>query len=124
MHAEAHKNLPPGALPHIAAWKKGVLEARSKALYSSQAICIVFGAVAESDRRDALVHDILTSAGVRLETTGEATLKCEVRGRRDVLNEHGGSNPTCPDVLITWADAVMTVESKFTEHLGTCGQAK
>jgi hypothetical protein len=32
------------------------------------------------------------------------------------VDEYGGINPTCPDVLIRWPRAVLTVKSKFTEH--------
>jgi hypothetical protein len=125
MHTPAHKNLFPGSLAHIAEWEGERLEARSKAIYSSQALCIsVFGTIATSDRRAMIVDDILATAGIDLKTKGDTELKCEMRDRRDVLNEYGGSNPTCPDVVIDWSDAVMTVESKFTEHLGTCGQIK
>jgi hypothetical protein len=117
--APARANLFPGALPHIANWDEGRLEARSKVVWSSQALCIsVWGAIAESEWRRAIVVDALDSAGIELDAKGEPKIECEVRGRRDVLNEYGGSNPTCPDAIIRWPGAALTVESKFTEPLG------
>jgi hypothetical protein len=125
MHEALHANLFPGALPHIADWEPGRLESRSHVLCSSQALCIsVWGAIAETSRRRAIITDVLEAASIELDLDDEPVIECEVRGRRDVLNEYGGSNPTCPDVLVTWPRAVLTVESKFTEHLGGCSQVK
>ncbi len=124
-HTRSRANLFPGALPHIADWEPGRLERRSYVTWSSQALCIsVWGAIAESSRRRAIVTDVFEAAGVELALDDEPAIECEVRGRRDVLNEYGGSNPTCPDVVISWPRAVVTVESKFTEHLGGCSQVK
>ena len=121
----AHLNLFPGALPHVKGWAKGRLEDRSEAIYSSQALCVsVFGAIASGPQRSQILQDVLREAGVGLHPEGEPVVECEVRGRREVLKEYGGQNPTCPDVLVTWADALITVESKFTEHLGGCSQTK
>jgi hypothetical protein len=123
--APARANLFPGALPHIANWDEGRLEARSRVVWSSQALCIsVWGAIAESDRRRAIVLDALGSAGIELEAEGMPEIECEVHGRRDVLNEYGGSNPTCPDAIIRLPGAALTIESKFTEPLGRCSQVK
>lgn len=121
----AHSNLFPEALGHVRDWRAGRLEARSRAIYSSQALCIsAFGAIALSPHGGDIIKAMLDSAGVELGAAGEPEVVCELRGRRDVLNEHGGGNPTCPDVLVSWPDVVLTVESKFTEHLGPCSQVK
>jgi hypothetical protein len=119
----AHKNLFPGALAHVRNWPKGRLEPRSQSPISSQALCIsVFGSIAESPNCAALMDAILAEAGIELARSGKPEVECEVRGRREVLNEHGGVNPTCPDVLAIWPDSVLTVESKFTETLAPCLQ--
>jgi len=124
--APAAANLFRGALPHIAGWKKGRLEPRSKVIHSSQALCIsVFGTIAESADRQQLTDAILASAGVTLAVSGKPTIECEKEGEWELLRERGGRNPTCPDALITWpGQAVLTVESKFTEHLGACSQPR
>jgi hypothetical protein len=123
MLTAAHRNLFPGALPHVADWTRGRLELRSAALYSSQALCIsVFGTLATASERAAIVREIISRAGIEMHLSGQAELECEVRGRHEVLNEYGGTNPTCPDVLIEAAGQIVIVESKFTEHLGVCGQ--
>jgi hypothetical protein len=86
-------------------------------------LCIsVFGTIAESPRRAELMQQILGEADIDLRPAGDPKLCCEVRGRRDVRNEIGGSNATCPDVLVNWPGLVLTIESKFTEHLSPCGQ--
>jgi hypothetical protein len=118
-------NLYPGALPHVADWAPGRLEARSHVAWSSQALCVsVWGTIAESVGRSAILGDVLAAAGVELDLGAGPQIECEVRGHRDVLCEFGGANPTCPDVLIRGPGAVLTVESKFTEYLGGCSQAK
>jgi Restriction Endonuclease associating with ARP len=106
-------------------WEPGRLDANAHVLWSSQALCVsVFGSIAESPHRDELVATILTEAGVGLGPSGSATLDCEVRNEWGLLRERGGKHPTCPDVLVSWPDAVMTIESKFTEQLDGCGQLK
>jgi hypothetical protein len=50
MNTEAHKNLSPGALPHIAAWKKGLLEARSKAEPTNTQCLALFARQARFER--------------------------------------------------------------------------
>jgi hypothetical protein len=71
VYAAARANLFLGALPHIANWENGRLEARSHVPWSSQALCIsVWGAIAESERRLAILSDILRSAGVELAEAG------------------------------------------------------
>jgi hypothetical protein len=84
----------------------------------------VWGTIAGSEHSRVIVADILSAAGVVLELGVGPEIECEVRGRRDVLNEYGGSNPTCPDVLVTWSGGALAIESKFTEHLGGCSQVK
>jgi hypothetical protein len=121
--ATVRENLFPGALPHVDRHVGELLEERSNVPWSSQALCIsVFGAIAESPARAELMQQTLTAAGVSVQPEGDPELLCEVRGRRDVLNEIGGSNATCPDVLVEWPSLTLTIESKFTEHLSPCGQ--
>lgn len=123
MAATARENLFPDALRHVDKHVGVLLEERSNVVWASQALCIsVFGTIAECPNRGELMREILNAAGVRVAAQGEPELHCEVRGRRDVLNEIGGSNATCPDVLVEWPKLVLTIESKFTEHLGPCGQ--
>ena len=123
MAATARENLFEGALAHVDRHVGDLLEERSNVPWSSQALCIsVFGAIAESPDRSRIMQRILAAARVELRPAGEPELRCEVRGQRDVLNEIGGSNATCPDVLVEWPQATLTIESKFTEHLGACGQ--
>ena len=94
-------------------------------LWGSQALCVsIWGSIAENEKRGAIVRDILAAAGIELRLNAQPTIECEVRGRRDVLSEYGGSNPTCPDAIITGGEAVLAIESKFTEHLGGCSQVK
>ncbi|GDX81929.1 hypothetical protein LBMAG42_37400 [Deltaproteobacteria bacterium] len=118
------KNLFPGALPHIAGWGRGRLESRSKVPHSSQALCVsVWGAIAQLPDRGQIMSSILSQAHIDLKVSGSPEVACEVRGEWDLLRERGGSNPTCPDVVVKWAgEAVLTIESKFTEHLGACSQ--
>jgi hypothetical protein len=119
----ARDNLFPGCLRHVDKHVGDLLEERSNVPWSSQALCIsVFGAIAESRSRSDLIDEILGAAGVRIRPAGDPDLRCEVRGRRDVLTEIGGRNATCPDVLVEWPEATLTIESKFTEHLSACRQ--
>jgi hypothetical protein len=95
--ATARENLFPGALPHVDRYVGELLEERSNVPWSSQALCVsVFGAIGDSPARADLMQQILTAAGVSVQPKGDPELRCEVRGRRDVLNEIGGSNATCP----------------------------
>jgi hypothetical protein len=71
-----------------------------------------------------IVADALGPAGIEREAEGAPEIEGEVRGRRDVFNEYGGSNPTCADALIRWPAATLTVESKFTKPLGGFSQVK
>jgi hypothetical protein len=121
----SHRNIFPGALEHVRGWANGRLEARSKAVHSSQALCVsVFGSLASSAKRASFLVDAFEAAGIAPHPVGEPSIECEVRDRRDILNEYGSRNPTCPDVLIRWPGVVLTIESKFTEHLGGCSQAR
>ncbi len=123
MAATSRENLFHGALPHVDKHVGELLEKRSNVPWSSQALCIsVFGTIAESPNRGELMQQILDASGVTQRPSGDPELRCEVRGRREVLNEIGGSNATCPDVLVEWPELTLTIESKFTEHLGPCGQ--
>lgn len=123
MAITARENLFHGALRHVDLHVGDGLEARSSVPWSSQALCIsVFGTIAESANRAALMQSILAAAGVDVNVAGDPEVLCEVRGRRDLLNEIGGSNATCPDVLVEWPGLTLTIESKFTEHLSPCGQ--
>src|SRR5690348_8782726 len=98
MAATARDNLFHGALPHVDKHVGDLLEERANVPWSSQALCIsVFGTIAASPDRTELMHRILAEAGIEPLPAGEPELRCEVRGRRDILNEIGGSNATCPD---------------------------
>ena len=125
LNTPAHHNLFPGALDHVRTWQRGRLEARSRAIYSSQALCVsVFGALAVSPNRRRLTQAILDAAGLTMKLGDDVAIECEVRCHRDILNEIGGRNPTSPDVLIRWSTSVLAVEAKFTESLAGCSQAK
>jgi hypothetical protein len=119
------ENLYPGALAHVRDWDARRLDTNAHVKHSSQALCLsVFGTIAESPRRKELTQAILAEAGLLLVAVDEPTLECEVRDDWELLRERGGQHSTCPDVLITWPDAVLTVESKFTERPDVCGQPK
>ncbi|MFN2469718.1 MAG: hypothetical protein ABR583_01785 [Gaiellaceae bacterium] len=123
MALTARENLFRAALAHVDKHVGALLEDRSNVVWASQALCIsVFGTIAESSNRGELMRRILAAARIGVDPAGEPDLRCEVRGRRDVLNEFGGANATCPDVLVEWPTLTLTIESKFTEHLGPCGQ--
>lgn len=114
-----------GARHHVATWEQGRLEVRSAVAYSSQALCIsVFGALDGHRRSAEILAKIGAAAGVALPDT-PPSIVCEDRSHPEVLNEMGGrSIPTSPDVLVSWPSFVLTVESKFREGLGPCGQTK
>jgi hypothetical protein len=114
-----------GARHHVATWEEGRLEARSAVAYSSQALCVsVFGALDGHRRSAEILSAIGAAAGVVLPDTAPSIV-CEDRSHPEVLNETGGrSIPTSPDVLVSWPTFVLTVESKFREGLGPCGQTK
>jgi hypothetical protein len=114
-----------GARHHVSGWAKGRLEARSAVAYSSQTLCVsVFGALDGHPRAAEILSAIGEAAGVELPKT-EPSIVCEDRSHEDVLNERGGrSIPTSPDVLVRWQECVLTIESKFREGLGPCGQTK
>jgi hypothetical protein len=126
--AAALANLYPEAAAAVAAWKPGRLEARAVQRHSSQALCVsVFETISlrSADRRDAILKDLLTQAGVALNGLHEADIQTEVREHRDVLNEQGGGTPTALDGLVSWQSGVVTIESKFTEReFGGCSQVR
>jgi hypothetical protein len=119
------QNIYPGALAHVRDWDAHRLDANAHVKHSSQALCIsVFGTIAANQHRKELTQEILREAGVLLVVADEPNLECEVRDDWELLRERGGQHSTCPDVLITWPDVVLTVESKFTERPDACGQPK
>jgi hypothetical protein len=124
-HRDAGAWLYEGARHHVAEWAPGRLEDRSAIAYSSQALCIsVFGALDGHARGATILTAIGQAAGVALPFE-EPSIICEDRSHPEILNETGGrSIPTSPDVLIRWPGCVLTIESKFREVLGNCGQTK
>jgi hypothetical protein len=84
----------------------------------------VFGALDRHPRGRDILRAIGATAAVELPAS-EPVIVCEDRSHPEVLNEKGGrSIPTSPDVLVRWPGFVLTVESKFREGLGPCGQTK
>jgi hypothetical protein len=121
---DPHDFLYEGALQHVSKWEKGRLEARSAVFHSSQALCVsVFGALDGHPKSAEIIRAVCDYAGVQVPSD-EPVIECEVRSHRDLLNEYGTNNPTSPDALIRWPNFVLTVESKFREQLGRCGQVK
>jgi hypothetical protein len=120
-------NLYPGALRHVEGWGLDRLDSNAHVVHSSQALCLsVFGTIAESERCAELMQLVLSEAGIAgiSRSSGTPTIECEVRDDWQLLRERGGRHSTCPDVLVTWDDAVLTLESKFTERLDRCSQVK
>lgn len=126
--AAALANLFPEAASAIAGWAPGRLEARAAQPHSSQALCVsVFETIGlrPAAKRDAILIDLLTQAGIRLDVLHGTEIDTEVREYRGVLNEIGGGTPTALDGLVWWQSGVMTIESKFTEQeFGGCSQAR
>lgn len=76
-------------------------------------------------KRAAVCAAIGNEAGLALPVQPPPDIDAEVRTHSELLGEIGGGTPTAPDGLITSKHAVLTIESKFTEHeFGSCGQTK
>ena len=127
-HAAALANLFPEAAAAVARWAPGRLEARAAQPHSSQALCVsVFETIGLRPvaRRDAILKDVLTLAGIGLDVLDGAEIETEVREHRGVLNEIGGGTPTALDGLVWWQSGAVTIESKFTEQeFGGCSQVR
>ncbi len=120
-------NVYEGARPYFKElWDAGVIDSNASVPHSSQSLCIsVFGGVRALEDRGMVMAAILEAAGITAFPSYSPTITCEERSGRDLLNEHGGRHPTCPDALSCWGDdAVLVVESKFTEQFGACSQVK
>jgi hypothetical protein len=122
---DARSWLYEGAHHHVADWEAGRLEERSAVAYSSQALCVsVFGALDRHPQAAAIVQASGDAAGVALPAE-EPSIVCEDRSHPEVLNEKGGrSILTSPDVLVRWPNCILSIESKFREELGPCGQTE
>ena len=78
------------------------MDANADSPRSSQALCVsVFGTIAEHPNRQSILGAVLAAADLELPVSATPTLDCEVRGRYEVLSEHGAANATSPDVLVT-----------------------
>jgi hypothetical protein len=127
---QAYEQLYEDARLHVEHWKRGRLEPRSKAPYSSQVLCIsLFGTLASRAprQRDLILRAITDASGIvdaPFDGTG-ATIECEERSHYAILGEVGGGTPTALDVHITWPTGVLAVESKFCEpEFGPCYQPR
>lgn len=127
-HNAALANLYPEAVDAVAGWAPGRLEARSAQPHSSQALCVsVFETIGlrPPAKRDAILGDLFTQAGIAIDVLRDAQIETEVREHRGVLNEIGGGTPTALDGLVWWQSGAVTIESKFTEQeFGGCSQPR
>jgi hypothetical protein len=126
---EALANLYPEAAAYVAEhWAPGRLEARSKSIRSSQALCVSVLITLRQrppGPRAAICAAICNEAGLVMPMHAPPTIDAEIREYRELLGEIGGGTPTALDGLITSTQAVLTIESKFTEReFGSCGQIK
>ncbi len=125
---EALANLYPEAASYVARhWAPGRLEARSKSIRSSQALCV--SVLLTLRQRSAALRSEVCAAVCEeagLAPLGAAPdIDAEVREHRRLLGEVGGGTPTALDGLLTTSLSVLTLESKFTEpEFGSCGQIK
>ena len=125
---EALANLYPEAASYVARyWAPGRLEARSKSIRSSQALCV--SVLLTLRQRPAALRSEICAAACEaggLGPVGAAPdIDAEVREHRRLLGEMGGGTPTALDGLVTTSRGVLTLESKFTEPgFGSCGQIK
>src|SRR4051794_35695536 len=118
-------NLYPEAAAYVAKhWAPGRLEARSKSIRSSQALCVSVWITLRQrspDRRAAICEAICNEAGLMLPVRQPPAIDAEVREHHALLGESGGGTPTALDGLLTSGHAVVTIESKFTEReFGPC----
>jgi hypothetical protein len=125
--SDALANLYVEAAEYVAKhWVPGRLEPRSKASHSSQALCVsVFMTLAQrpAEQRATFITAVGRLSGLALPEGIRPDIDAEVREHRGLLGEIGGGTPTALDVLVTSPEAVLTIESKFTEReFGSCGQ--
>jgi hypothetical protein len=120
----AWSNIHPRALGHVREWDPRRWHSGAAQVHSSQALCVsVFGALALSNARGAVIADVATAGGIQL-TIARPEIACEEGSRPELLSEHGRRvTPTSVDVLITSPTAIVTIESKFLEvGFGACSQ--
>lgn len=117
-----------GARAHVADWPASHWHSEISSPRSSQALCVsVWGTLAGSRKRAAIITDIVAAAGTDVGPIAAPTVRCEAGadgGLAHLLNETGANaTPTCVDALVTWAGGALTVESKLTEpSFGDCSQ--
>lgn len=122
------KHVFEGAHPHVAGWPAKHWHSEIASPVSSQALCVsVWGTIADSRKRNAIITDILTAAGLDVGLVAATKIQCEAGADGKLaylLNETGGNaTPTCVDALVTWKGGALTVESKLTERsFGDCSQ--
>jgi hypothetical protein len=126
---EALANLYVEAATYVAEhWAPGRLEARSRSVRSSQALCVSVLVTLRQrppGHRAAVCATIAKEAGLALSAHPGPDIDAEVREHHALLGELGGGTPTSLDGLITSAAGVLTIESKFTEReFASCGQIK
>jgi len=119
-------NLFPAAHAAIADWnsfdwhcdRSGRVQAHK--VHSSQALALdVFGAIAMSDDRDAVMA--ILARQLQLPEAGPWTLEFEWT---DPVRRLGEPRPTQVDVLARSPEATLVIECKFTEPGGGCSQVK
>jgi hypothetical protein len=128
-HHDALANLYPEAADYVANhWKPGRLEERSKAPHSSQALCVsvlITLRMRPAEHRTSILATAASRSGLHVPVGAPLDLDAEVREHHRLLGEVGGGTPTALDGLATSSEAVLTIESKFTEReFGACGQIK
>lgn len=122
-------NLFPEAAAYVGAnWAVGRLEPRSKAVHSSQALCVSVLITLRQrppQQRASILGAIAKQAGFAVPAASPPEIDAEVRKHHALLGEVGGGTPTALDGLAVSNHAVLTIESKFTEReFGACGQIK
>lgn len=124
-------NIFPSAHPAVGDWAtfpwhrpdKGDESAADRP-HSSQSFCIsVWGTAASKEgavvRR--VIAELLSDQALGAAWTESADLRLEY-SRSELLGELGAGNPTQIDALLDLPGMTVAVESKLTEHLGSCSQ--
>jgi len=119
-------NLFPAAHGAITDWeafdwhRDGSGRVQAHKVHSSQALALdVFGAIATSDDRDAVMA--ILARQLQLPEAGPWTLEFEWT---DPVRRLGEPRPTQVDVLARSPEATLVIECKFTEPGGGCSQVK
>lgn len=118
-------NIYPHAWPACSTWPREKWHRFADRPNSSQALCVsTFGSLAQRSDSATLCKAILDEANLVLRPLGAPSIECEHTSSADVLNEFGKqTTPTSVDALITWSNAALAIESKFTEAgFGSCSQ--